>query len=90
MHPITHTNTPLKSGTPVSSKLAHMLIQLKETENSSMISPLVNQDQNAKSKMQSTEVYNVRRIYLSFFYSYDTFMLTLVSTKSTQTGIHNR
>ncbi len=60
MHPSTHTNTPLKTGTPVSSKLANMLIQLKETENtSSAISPLVIQDQALKSVIKSLEVLNI-------------------------------
>lgn len=81
MHHSTHTNTYLQSGTPVSSKLAHMLIQLKETESTSVISPLVIQDhQVAKHNMQLAEVI----IYVIIFYT-NILMIatyTLVSTKS--------
>lgn len=60
MNPSTHKNTPLKTGTPVSSKLANMLIQLKETENtSSVISPLVIQHHAIKSVIKPTEVLNI-------------------------------
>ena len=81
MHHSTNTSTSLQSGTPVSSKLAHMLIQLKETESTSVISPLVIQDhQVAKHNMQLAEV-----IIYVIIYSINILMVatyTLVSTKS--------